>query len=427
MNQWSKKQADRILLIRAYLADHPGADSVAIGRALGIPSCAVRRAWKKPGVKTGAPQEPKDGEAREVATEILRTPPTLDQLIADCAIDLTREFVERHVVNKFEQGSKHPETGAVSVVPLYQIKAWLKPVPGAKEADIVRDTIEWIRTNSPVVKAAVELKPRSVAHEDAVLLELSVPDLHYGRLCHVEEGYGNYDIKIAAHVHQQAIEALYHRASIFPIQRIMLVVSGDFFNVDNDKNETTAGTPQSEDSRWSKTFRQGVALLHRAVEFLRSKAEVEVRFIGGNHDRTRLFYAGEVVAAMYANTKGVTIINQPRVRQYTRWGTVLLGFAHGDGAKHDKLPLIMASESNELWAGATHREIHVGHLHHARETVFHAGNEHNAVRVRVLPSLAEVDQWHALHGFVGQKRAAEAYLWGKHQGAIGSFTWSPAR
>lgn len=425
MNQWSKKQADRILLIRAYLADHPGADSVAIGRALGIPSCAVRRAWKKPGVKTGVPQEPKDGEAREVCTEILRTPPTLDQLIADCAIDLTREFVERHVVNKFEQGSKHPETGAVSVVPLYQIKAWLKPVPGAKEADIVRDTIEWIRANSPVNPAKAPAKMATVQVDDPVMLELSVPDLHYGRLCHTDETPSSYDVKIAAHIHQQAIEALYTRASIFPIQKIMLVISGDFFNVDNDKNETTAGTPQSEDSRWAKSFRQGVALLHRAIEFLRSKAEVEVRFIGGNHDRTRLFYAGEVVAAMYANAAGVTVINQPRVRQYTRWGTVLLGFAHGDGAKHDKLPLLMASESGDLWSGASHREIHVGHLHHSRETQFHAGNEHNAVRVRVLPSLAAVDTWHMLHGFVGQKRAAEAYLWGRKCGAIGSFTWSP--
>ncbi len=422
----------RVDVIQKYVDDHPSAGRIEITKATGIPGASVQRALKKirRGVlpplmpKTGGDEKPTDKQ-REIETTLCRTAPTLAGLLEQCHVDLAKEQVDRHVINKFEQGSKHPETGAVTVTELYQIKAWLSPVPGAAESTVVKDTIEWIRANSPVAKVATPVEVKNLAADDSVMLEMSIPDVHYGKLTHAPETGENYDIKIAAQVHQQAVEALWYRASVFPVHKILFAASGDIFNVDNDKNETTAGTPQSEDQRWAKTFTGGVAMLHKAIEFLRTKVpDVEVRFIGGNHDRTRLFYAGEVIAAMYAGVPGVTVVNQPRVRQYVQWGTVLLGLAHGDGAKQDKLPLLMASESPVSWGHTTHREFHIGHFHSMRETQYHAGNEHNAVRVRILPSLTTTDFWHSLNGFVAQKRAAESYLWSKKHGYLGHFSWS---
>lgn len=418
---------ERVEVVRKFLEKYPASGRCKVAEATGLSGTVVTRILRSiRGAVAASNEEPKGRPGqRTVETTPSRTAPTLSSLISECKIDLSREQIDNHIINRYEQASKHPETGVVTVTPMWQIKAWLSPIKAVQDAQIVRETIEWVRKNSPVNRKIVPEKRKNVGVDDPVMLELSIPDLHYGRLTHADETGTNYDIKIAAQIHQRAIEALYHRASVFPIQKILFVVSGDFFNVDNDKNETTAGTPQSEDSRWAKSFRCGVQVLASAVDFLRSKAEVEVRFIGGNHDRTRLFYAGEVIAAMYENTPGVVVVNQPRVRQYLKWGTVLLGLAHGDGAKHDKLPLLMASEASDLWGGTTHREVHCGHLHHSRETRFHAGNEHNAVRVRVLPSLAPVDAWHSLQGFVGQKRAAEAYLWAKKDGYLGHFSFSP--
>ena len=108
-----------------------------------------------------------------------------------------------------------------------------------------------------------------------------------------------------------------------------------------------------------------------------------------------------------------------------QWGTVLLGFAHGDRIKHDKLPLLMAGEAPQLWAATTHREWHLGHLHHKRETQFHAGIEHGPVRVRILPSLTTADDFHYTNGYVGALRAAESYLWSKRRGYVGHLSWSP--
>jgi len=49
---------------------------------------------------------------------------SLDQLLAECAVDLTIWRVDHYLVNKWEVGTKTPE-GDVVVTPLFQVKAWL--------------------------------------------------------------------------------------------------------------------------------------------------------------------------------------------------------------------------------------------------------------------------------------------------------------
>jgi hypothetical protein len=366
------------------------------------------------------------GPVKELLSPVLRSPPNLEEFLRASGVNLKMWEVERHVLNLFEQGSKHPETGDVTIVPLYQLKVWLKKIAGAEEAQVVKDTLEWIGKHSPVAKKVVVAARSGVGVDDPVLLELAVPDLHLGKLTWAPETGEDYDAEIAQALHQQAVEALWNRASVFPIRKVLMVCGNDFFNVNSAANTTYAGTPQSEDSRWPRTFRRGIATLHRAIEFIRTRCpDVEVRFIRGNHDSERLFMAGEVIAAMYESAENVTIVNQIHKRQYARWGDVLLGWTHGDGVKSDKLALIMAGEAEALWGGARHREIHLGHFHHKQETQYHVGSEHNAVRVRVLPSLTTADEWHSTMGFVGQQRAAECYLWGQKACYLGHFSWSP--
>lgn len=414
--QEAQAKKDRV---REYLTAHPAATAAETARALGYGETTVRRAIRE------NPELKKPLGDREVSFTF-REAPTLEQLIKKCKVDLNVDEIEHHVINFYEQGSKHPETGEVTVTPLWQMKVWLKRKKLVDEAIVVRQTIEWVRNNSPVDKRAVVLSTANLKAEDDILLEVAIPDLHLGKLTWAAESGEDYDIKITAGLHQEAVEALYHRSSIFPIKKVLLITGHDFFNSNSAANTTAGGTPQQEDGRWPKTFRVGVETIRKAVEFYRSRVpEVEVQFTAGNHDRERCFYLGEVIAAMYDKCPGVTITNSPKLRNYFRWGKVLIGVAHGDGAKADKLPLIMAGEARALWGDAEHCEIHIGHLHHKRETMFHIGTEQNSVRVRVIPSLTTADIWHSLHGFVGQRRAAEAFLWGKKQGYIGQFSWSP--
>ena len=50
-------------------------------------------------------------------------------------------------------------------------------------------------------------------------------------------------------------------------------------------------------------------------------------------------------------------------RKYFKYGSSLIGTTHGDGAKTNDLPLLMAQESNE-WANTKHRYFYTHHVHH---------------------------------------------------------------
>ncbi len=431
----------RVELVRAHLAAHPTDGRSKVSRATGIPKSTVINIIKRLSDdplfdKKGPPSEPvvsvglptvghRWDSLTKSADVVSENPCTLDDLLAVCEVDLTKWRVERHVVNKWEVGTRLDD-GSVLRTPLYQIKAFLERVPGAEEASAVRDTIEWIKSQS-LVPAKVETTRRAMSVTDETLLELSIPDIHYGKLAWAAETGKDYDVSIAASLYLEATRQLWAKASVFPVGKILLVVGNDFFNVNSAANETAAGTPQSEDGRWPKTFRRGVALIREQIEFLRGKCAggVQVMVIRGNHDAERMYMAGEVLAAMYEKCPDVLITNEPIKRQYFQWGTVLLGLTHGDKLKLDKLPLLMAGEAQHAWANTSHREWHVGHFHHKKETQYHTGAEHNAVRVRVLPSLTTADEWHYENGYVGAKQAAEAYLWGKRSGYVGHLSWSP--
>ena len=417
----------RVAQVRERLRLHPDSSAMEVARALGISKSAALRAINA--VSTGGESDKGallPGE-RCLVSEPSREAPTLQGFLEAVKFDPLRERVTRHLINSYEQGSKDEGTGKVTIVKLWQVKVWLCPLQAAKDAEVVRETMEWIRNNTPV-QADVHRPPvaNTLGVNDPVMLELAIPDLHLGKLTWAPETGEDYDLKITAKVHQDAVEQLVARSAVFPVRKILMVTGHDLYNSNSAANTTASGTPMVEDGRWEKSFRAGVIMLHRAIEFLRLRcADVEVLFVAGNHDREKCFYCGEVISAMYAGVKGVTITNSIPVRHYLRWGTVLLGIAHGDGLKLDRLPLIMASEASKLWGCTSHRELHVGHLHHKKELVFHAGTEQNAVRVRVLPSLTTTDIWHATMGYVCQRRAAEAYLWGQKAGYLGQLSWSP--
>lgn len=433
---------ERVRIVTEFRRRHPEAGAPAIAAATGLPDSSIGRILRMlraAGETPESPLQPKDRrdpipEERGIRydadanliVDVAENPRTVDQLLDACRIDRKRWRVARVIANKWEVGAKDARK-LVRVTPLYQIKVYLEPMPGLKEADAIREAIEWVRKQSLVARR-VPLIPRKVAVDDPVMLEVSIPDAHYGKLAWHEETGEDYDTKIAGSRYLQANRELWAKASVYPVEKILIVIGNDYFNVNDSSNATAAGTPQSEDDRWSKTFRRGVAILREQIEFFRGKApEIEVRVIRGNHDSERIFMAGEVLRAMYEKCPDVKVVNDPIKRQYVQWGTVLLGLTHGDRIKLDKLPLLMAGEAPQLWAATTHREIHLGHFHHKRETQYHVGTEQNAVRVRVLPSLTTADEWHYDNGYVGARQAAEAYLWAKKAGYLAHVSWSPSK
>jgi hypothetical protein len=263
----------------------------------------------------------------------------------------------------------------------------------------------------PVIKRAKQLS--------GLLLELNICDAHFGKLCwDAESGHGSYDVAIATNRYRQALTALLARSASYKLDKILFVVGNDFFNADTLNGTTTAGTIVTTDARIQKTFRRGRELMCEAIERLRQLAPVDVVIVPGNHDRLSAWSLGESLDCYFHNCADVSVDNRPLPRKYYQHGKVLIGLTHGDGVKRGQLPLLMATEAPLAFGESLYREIHTGHMHQVRL------EESNGVRVRILPTLGNPDQWHNLNGFVGNQLSAESYLWSASDGLIATFHYN---
>lgn len=394
--------------------------AAAYGVAPATVHTLVRRLRRRQAPDTGCVTQERAGDALTVESRSSASVRTLDQLLDACEVDRDLWAVERWIANKWEVGSKLP-TGGVAVTPLYQIKAWLKRQAGVAEARaIVADAIADMAAHAPRYRRPVYPTRGSDGH----LLEVCLMDLHAGMYAWGEEtGGGDFDSDIAHDLARRAVAALIERARGFPIERVLLPLGNDLAHADRTQDgaggTTRKGTVVDIDGRRARVLRLVRMIAVETIDALRQIAPVDVIMIAGNHDEETILALAEIVSAWYRNDAAVTIDGSPRVRKYYRYGTTLLGFAHGHNGRVTDLPILMATEAPDDWAATTWREVHLGHLHRKGEAV----QEHSGVRVRVMPSLAANDAWHATQGYC-HIRAAECYLWHRETAYVGHFSVS---
>lgn len=336
---------------------------------------------------------------------------TLEELIDYCKVDQSVWEIERFVVNKWEMGYT---TGAAdkkvaNQIPLFQVKATLKKrtqiLAIRKEIEQLKeDAKKFARLPAPVVRAV---------HRSGNMLEVNIPDAHFGKLAWgVETGYENYDTKIAEQMFMRALETLLERVKNYSFDQVVFVVGNDLFNSDNIENQTTKGTTVTTDGRYHKTFYKVRRTITRCIERLREIAPVKVMMVSGNHDDLSVWHLGDSLECYFHKYADVEIENIPTHRKYHQHGKCMLMFTHGDKGKRQDYPLLMATEKPEMFGSTKFREAHTGHTHMTKM------DEQHGVRVRVLPALCPPDDWHSENGFVGNLRNAEAYVWNKDEGLI---------
>jgi hypothetical protein len=354
------------------------------------------------------------GKTEGTITSVSSRIKSLEQLLKATSVNMVDWEVDRCVVNKWEVGAKN-KAKVIVVEPLFQVKAWLKRRVALIQArTLINGLLDELKKSAPRV-AAIGYGKKADGH----LFEPSMPDIHVGKLAWgAENGGKDWDLRIAESTQTNALESLIHKSQGWPITRVLFPVGNDLYNVDNAASTTAAGTPQDEDGRWQKSFSIGKRMMIRSILRLREIAPVDVLMVGGNHDVERLFYLGEVLESYFGNIPGVTINNSPAQRKYYRFGKCLLGFTHGNNEKHATLPIIMAQERSQDWAETKHREWHLGHYHCKKEMHFNSVAEHNAIRIRTLPSLTAADAWHTSKGYEAM-RSAEGYLWHPTGGNVG--------
>lgn len=331
---------------------------------------------------------------------------TLEELLENFKVDTDVWDVSKYLINVWGNSEN----------PSHQIKAWLeKKIANIdNREDFVKEMVEELKQYSVQVPAM----PRKMAIERNILV-VNLTDLHLGRLSWaVETGFGNYDIKIATEIVDEAVDILLKRAAGYQIEKIVFLLGGDYFNYNtsNPFPQTVNGTPQESDVRQAKMFRIGRKLACKQIERFAEHATTEVIVVSGNHDDELIFGLGEVLEAKYENNDNIIINNLPTKRKYFQYGTNLIGTSHGKYEKKTDLPMLMANEAKKMWAETDHRYFHLGHRHH--EVV----EDKQGVLLLTSPTAAEVDSHEAKMGYTMSNRAMKAWVYHFEDGEVAALT-----
>jgi len=253
------------------------------------------------------------------------------------------------------------------------------------------------------------LKVKKIKTSGKYMLEISIFDLHFGKLCWHGETGENFDIEIARKRYLHIINDIINKYNL-PIEKILFVIGQDFFNYDNVIPTTTAGTQQDTDVRWKKMFFKGYELVIQSIELLFNSFQIpiEIYWIPGNHDEMTSFYLLHVLANYFRNNENIKVDLSAKERKYIQYGVNGIGFAHKLLKKNQWS--LFQSEAPKIWGNTKYREFHLGHQH--REIV----NSKHGLVIRSLPCITGTDNWHYSQGYVGTKKAVQTFLWHKEKG-----------
>lgn len=394
---------------------------------------------KQPSLGTPQTKFTQDGDKAKIESTFLFSTrgishiKTLADLLRECKVDMKIWRVKNHVVNKWDVTSW--KSGKPETLQNFQVKIWLERINELYKVDVVSNIFkEMVQGYIPPTLKIYPIKqqfPPANLEKENNLFEISIFDLHLGKLAWGGETGENYDTKIARKRFLNAIENLLYRGNGFYYKKILFPIGNDFFNSDTIFNTTTQGTQQDEDLRWQKTFKIGTRLIVDAINLLKQTGiPIDVMVIQGNHDFERSFYLGEYVSAWFNTDAQVSVNNGASPRKYYRFGDVLLGFTHGSEEKEASLPLLMATdiESKPMWSQTKYHEWHIGHIHRKKNVKYtvldksRTLHEDLGVTVRYLSSLTGTEEWHHKKGFVGSLKAAEAFIWNDKAGLIATIS-----
>lgn len=227
----------------------------------------------------------------------------------------------------------------------------------ATKAAIVAHVAEYVRAS------ALPDEPYETMSKD-LLVVYPLGDPHIGMLAWANEVGEHFDLRIAERELGECMRQLVWRS---PASEEAIVCNlGDFWHAQDDNQRTPkSGHKLDVDGRSGKVGHVGLNLFRTLVDAALTKhARVRVRSIPGNHDPQACFWLPEFLRAAYSNDSRVTIEDAFNPYQYDTFGSVLLGWAHGDGAKLTALGEIMATDVPELWGQADYRYWNTGHVHH---------------------------------------------------------------
>jgi hypothetical protein len=273
------------------------------------------------------------------------------------------------------------------------------------------DILKAIEDHSPVYPAIKRTKS-SEGH----LLVIDPADVHIGKLATSFESGEDYNQQIAVKRVHEGVQGILDKSSGFQIEKILFIGGNDILHIDTPKRQTTSGTPQDTDGMWYENFLNAKRLYVEILEKLVTIADVHFTFNPSNHDYTNGFFLADVIQSWFRNCPNITFDCSIAHRKAFHYGTSLIGTTHGDGAKLQDLPLLMAQEFPKEWAQTKHRYVYTHHVHHKMSKDF------IGVTVESLRSPSGTDSWHHRNGYQHAPKAIEGFIHHKEHGQIARLT-----
>ena len=277
--------------------------------------------------------------------------------------------------------------------------------------DICSELIDEMKEYAPVYS-----KIERDAIKDEHLLVIDPADVHIGKLSTAFETGEEYNSEIAVQRVRDGVKGILSKASGFNISKFVLVIGNDILHIDTPRRTTTSGTPQDTDGMWYDNFLKAKNIYVEVIELLMSVADVHVMYNPSNHDYTNGFFLADVIKTWFRNCKNVTFDTSIAHRKYIKYGLNLIGTTHGDGAKFQDLPLLMAQEASSQWSDTKHRYVYTHHVHHKNSKDF------VGVTVESLRSPSGTDSWHHRNGYQHSPKAVEGYVHHPLHGQIARLT-----
>lgn len=288
----------------------------------------------------------------------------------------------------------------------------VKTKPKSKTYMDVRDeVIKEMNNHSPRYRSIIRKEQK-----DGHLLVLSPADIHIGKLASAFETSDEYTHEIAYNRVIEGVNGVIEKSKGFNIDKINLIIGNDILHIDTPRNTTTSGTNQDTSCMWYDAFKLARKLYVEVIEMLINVADVHVTFNPSNHDYMSGFMLADSLNSWFRKCKNISFDVAPTHRKYFRYHSNLIGSTHGDGAKHDKLPHLMAIEAKKEWSECKHYYIFTHHLHHK------TSKDYMNVNVETLRSPSGTDSWHHRNGFEHSPKAIEGFIHHKEFGQVARIT-----
>jgi len=221
------------------------------------------------------------------------------------------------------------------------------------------------------------------------LLVIDPADIHIGKLADSFETGEDYNNQIAVKRVKEGVQGILNKAQGFPIE--------------------------DTDGQWYSNFLIAKQLYVDILLQLIAVADVHFTFNPSNHDYQTGFFLADVIKTHFRNCKNISFDCSIAHRKGYKYGSNLIGTTHGDGAKHQDLPLLMATEFPVEWSETKHRYVYTHHVHHK------TSKDYIGVTVESLRSPSGSDSWHHKKGYLSLA-AVEGFIHHRENGQVARLT-----